>query len=48
MLCRYRGWTFQEREREYIRLKSEWLAKNPYDEKAYDAFIDRITRELGI
>lgn len=48
MHSRYSGWPLLARQQEYARLKMDWTKKNPYDEKAYDAFIDRITRELGI
>lgn len=45
---KYKCWTLQEREREYSRLKQEWAQTNVYNEKAYDAFIARITKDLGI
>jgi hypothetical protein len=45
---KYRGWTLQERQREYARLKSEWTNQNGHNEKAYDDFVDRLARELGV
>lgn len=45
---KYKGWTIQERQREYSRLKQEWTQSHAFNEKAYDAFIARITKELGI
>lgn len=45
---KYKGWSIQEREREYARLRNEWVQTHEFNEKAYDAFIDRIARELGI
>lgn len=48
MSPKYIGWNKQERQREYVRLKLEWSQENAFDEQAYDAFIDRIVKELGI
>lgn len=45
---KYKGWSMQEREREYARLKTEWTQTNAYDEKSYNAFVERIARELGV
>lgn len=45
---KYKGWSIQEREREYERLKQEWNLTHAFNQKAYDAFIARITRQLGI
>lgn len=45
---KYKGWSIQEREREYERLKQEWNLTRTFNQKAYDAFIDRIVRQLGI
>jgi hypothetical protein len=45
---KYKGWSTQERQREYARLKQEWTESHGYNEKAYNAFIDRITKALGI
>lgn len=48
MLRKYARMTEQQRQREYARLKREFWQRTGYDEEAYDAFIDRISRELGI
>lgn len=45
---KYKGWTMKDRLAEYARLKQEWVQANAYNEKAYDAFICRITKDLGI
>ena len=45
---KYKGWTLQQRQAEYARLKQEWTEANGYNERAYDAFINRITKDLGI
>lgn len=45
---KYKGWSMQDRDREYARLKQEWLQTNRFNEKAYDQFIARITKQLGI
>lgn len=48
MAPKYRGMTEQQRWQEYARLKREWERKNGWDEAAYDAFIDKIIKELGL
>lgn len=48
MSPKYIGWTKQERQREYAKLKQEWEDKNLADEKAYDAFVSQIVKELGL
>lgn len=48
MAPKYVGWTKQDRQREYAKLKQEWQEENGHDEKAYDAFIDRVAKELGL
>lgn len=48
MLPKYARMTEQQRQLEYARLKQEFWERNGYDEEAYDAFIDRISCELGI
>lgn len=45
---KYKGWTLLQRRQEYARLKIFWCINRNYDEKAYDAFIARITRRLGV
>lgn len=49
MLAKYKSFTDQQRWIEYGRLKAAWVEQNGYSSEAkYDAFITRITRELGI
>lgn len=49
MLSKYRGLSELKKWQEYGRLKAEWCAKYGYgDAKAYDAFIDKIVKELGL
>lgn len=45
---KYKGWTLKERESEYSRLKQEWNESHAFNERAYDTFIARITKALGI
>ena len=49
MLQKYKNLTELQRWQEYGRLKREYYEKYGYtDAKTYDAFIKRITDELGI
>lgn len=45
---KYQGWTELQRLQEYARLKREWEERNGYDEKAYNAYISKILKELGL
>lgn len=45
---KYKGWSIQDRDREYARLKHEWEQSHAYNEKACNKFICRITLELGL
>lgn len=44
----YQGWTELQRWQEYARLKREWEEKNVYDEKAYNEYISKILKDLGL
>lgn len=49
MLSKYANFSEQQRWVEYGRLKREWEATYGFsDPSAYDAYVSRITRELGL
>lgn len=49
MLTKYKGYTDLQIWQEYGRLKAEWIKANGWDNhEAYDAFIKRIVKDLGI
>lgn len=49
MLDKYRGWSEQERWREYHRRTREFTEQHGWvDAKVYDAFVGRLLKELDL
>lgn len=49
MLSKYKGWSEQALWNEYSRLKVEWIKVNGWTKnEAYDAFIKKIVKDLGV